>query len=39
VVPAGTYELVTRALRIFGDADNEDDYDVATSVPFTIRYV
>lgn len=38
VVPAGSYQLVTRALRIFGDADNEDDYDVATSVPFTIRY-
>ena len=38
VVPAGSYELVTRALRIFGDADNEDDYDVATTVPFGIRY-
>ena len=38
VVPAGSYELVTRALRIFGDAENEDDYDVATSVPFTLRY-
>lgn len=39
LAPAGSYQLVTRALRIFGDADNEDDYDVATSVPFSIRYV
>lgn len=38
-VPAGSYQLVTRALRIFGDADEEDDYDVATSVPFSIRYI
>jgi subtilisin family serine protease len=38
VVPAGSYELVTRALRIFGDAEDEGDYDVATSVPFTLRY-
>jgi len=36
--PAGTYELVVRALHIFGDREVASDYDVATSVPFTIRY-
>jgi subtilisin family serine protease len=39
LVPAGSYQLVTRALHIFGNPEEEDDYDVATSVPFTIRYV
>lgn len=38
IVPAGSYQLVTRALRIFGNPDEENDHDVATSVPFTIRY-
>ena len=38
LVPAGSYQLVTRALHIYGDADNAADYDVATSVPFNIRY-
>lgn len=38
LVPAGSYQLVTRALHIFGDPDNGSDYDVATSVPFSIRY-
>jgi subtilisin family serine protease len=39
LVPAGSYQLVTRALHIFGNPDEEDDYDVSTSVPFSIRYV
>lgn len=38
VAPSGSYKLVTRALHIFGDLDNDSDYDVATSVPFSIRY-
>ena len=38
IAPAGSYQLVTRALHIYGDADNSDDYDVATSVPFNLRY-
>lgn len=38
LVPAGSYQLVTRALHIYGDADDAGDYDVATSVPFNIRY-
>lgn len=37
-VPAGSYQLVTRALRIYGDADDESEYDVATTVPFNLRY-
>lgn len=38
-VPAGTYSILVRALRIFGDATNPDDYDSAETEPFTIRYV
>lgn len=38
VAPAGTYRLVVRALHIFGDAGDAGEYDVASSVPFTIRY-
>jgi hypothetical protein len=38
-VPAGTYSILVRALRIFGDATNPDDYDSASTEPFTIRYV
>jgi hypothetical protein len=38
LAPAGSYQFVTRALHIYGDADDEADYDVATSVPFNIRY-
>lgn len=38
-VPAGTYSILVRALRIFGDATNPDDYDSAETQPFTIRYV
>jgi hypothetical protein len=38
-VPAGTYSILVRALRIFGDATNPADYDSAETEPFTIRYV
>jgi hypothetical protein len=38
-VPAGTYSILVRALRIFGDATNPADYDSAETQPFTIKYV
>ncbi|KAH0289101.1 subtilisin-like protein [Aureobasidium namibiae CBS 147.97] len=38
-VAPGTYSILVRALRIFGDATNPDDYDSAQTDPFTIRYV
>lgn len=38
LAPAGSYRLVTRALHIYGDESDASDYDVATSVPFSIRY-
>lgn len=38
-VPAGTYSILVRALRIFGDATNPADYDSAETESFTIRYV
>lgn len=36
--PAGTYTLLVRALRIFGDANTPDDYEEAQTVPFSISY-
>jgi hypothetical protein len=38
-VPAGSYSILVRALRIFGDATNPADYDSAETESFTIRYV
>lgn len=38
VLPAGAYKLVASALRIFGDAAVESDWDVIESVPFVVRY-
>ncbi|KJZ79602.1 hypothetical protein HIM_01071 [Hirsutella minnesotensis 3608] len=36
--PAGTYKLVTMALRFWGNATNKDDYDVGETSLFTIDY-
>ncbi|KAL2753080.1 hypothetical protein ACRALDRAFT_1052831 [Sodiomyces alcalophilus JCM 7366] len=36
--PAGRYKWNVKALRIFGDPTNPDDYEVAETEPFTIRY-
>lgn len=38
-VPEGSYSVLVRALRIFGNPDDEADYDSAETVPFTIRYI
>lgn len=38
IAPAGTYKLVMRALRIFGDPEVADDYDVKETVEFNLRY-
>lgn len=37
--PEGTYKLVLRALKIFGDRNNADDYEVAETVDFGIKYM
>jgi flagellar hook assembly protein FlgD len=37
--PPGTYTLLVRALRVFGDADTPSDYQVSQTVPFIISYV
>ncbi|RCI13997.1 hypothetical protein L249_7991 [Ophiocordyceps polyrhachis-furcata BCC 54312] len=37
-VPEGRYMLVVRALRIFGDPDKEDDWDVSKSPELSISY-
>uniref|UniRef100_A0A8H7K114 Peptidase S8/S53 domain-containing protein n=1 Tax=Bionectria ochroleuca TaxID=29856 RepID=A0A8H7K114_BIOOC len=36
--PEGKYKIVTRALRINGDADKEGDWDVAETQVFGIKY-
>ncbi|UNI16507.1 hypothetical protein JDV02_002936 [Purpureocillium takamizusanense] len=36
--PEGTYRFVTRALRLTGDPDDEDDFDVSTSQSISITY-
>ncbi|KAK1450717.1 subtilisin Carlsberg [Colletotrichum cuscutae] len=39
VVPEGSYAFIARALRIFGDASKEEDWDVVETVPFILRYL
>ncbi|KAG8419116.1 hypothetical protein J3459_022471 [Metarhizium acridum] len=36
--PEGSYKLVVRALRIFGNPDNKEDWDVRESPRFSITY-
>ncbi|OAQ57618.1 peptidase [Pochonia chlamydosporia 170] len=36
--PAGKYKFVTRALRIYGDAKKKEDWDVASTQSFDIKY-
>ncbi|OTA98333.1 hypothetical protein M426DRAFT_17530 [Hypoxylon sp. CI-4A] len=38
IVPEGTYKFITSAVRVFGDASNEDDWDVVETVPFLLKY-
>lgn len=38
IVPEGTYAFVVRALKIFGDPEASDDYEVHRTVPFTLKY-
>ena len=37
-LPAGNYQLLYRALKIFGDANNNSDYEEWISPPFNIEY-
>ncbi|KAM3426042.1 hypothetical protein NHJ13734_009704 [Beauveria thailandica] len=36
-VPVGTYKLAVRALRLFGDADVESDWDFSETVTFQVE--
>ncbi|KAG6036043.1 hypothetical protein E4U41_005821 [Claviceps citrina] len=36
--PPGSYGFVVRALRIFGDEKNKEDWDVSTTSALTIKY-
>ncbi|KZL73099.1 subtilisin-like serine protease PR1C [Colletotrichum tofieldiae] len=38
VVPEGTYKFIARALRIFGDATKDEDWDVVETVEFNLKY-
>ncbi|TLD19593.1 hypothetical protein PspLS_09337 [Pyricularia sp. CBS 133598] len=37
--PSGQYKIVFRALRVFGNKDKPEEYDVVETVPFKIRYI
>ncbi|KAI6634342.1 hypothetical protein MCOR08_004656 [Pyricularia oryzae] len=37
--PSGQYKIVFRALRVFGNSEKQDEYDVVETVPFKIRYI
>lgn len=37
--PAGAYKLAVRALKIFGDRNSADDYELAETVEFGIHYI
>ncbi|GES66427.1 subtilisin-like protein [Aspergillus terreus] len=37
-VPPGTYSLLVRALKTFGNEENEKDYDVVETPQFKLRY-
>ncbi|OAR00661.1 hypothetical protein LLEC1_04829 [Akanthomyces lecanii] len=36
-LPVGTYKLVVRALRLFGDSNAESDWDTSETVTFTVQ--
>lgn len=38
-IPKGKYKLAVRALRIFGDAEDEADYDVEETETFEVVYI
>ncbi|KAH6662632.1 peptidase S8/S53 domain-containing protein [Plectosphaerella plurivora] len=38
VLPEGTYALLVRVLRIFGDPEKPEDYQEHQMAPFTIKY-
>jgi hypothetical protein len=38
-VPAGNYTMIGRALKIFGDREKVEDYDVLRTIDFAISYV
>lgn len=37
--PAGVYKLAVRALKIFGDRNSADDYELVETVEFGIQYI
>lgn len=38
IVPNGAYRFVLSALRVYGDEENEDDWDIIELPPFNIKY-
>lgn len=38
VLDEGTYRVRIKAIRVFGDEKKDEDWDVATSVEFNVRY-
>ncbi|KAI0847159.1 subtilisin-like protein [Daldinia vernicosa] len=38
IIPEGTYKFITSAVRVYGDASKEDDWDIVETVPFLLKY-
>lgn len=38
VVPEGSYAFIVSAVRVFGDAAKDEDWDIVETVPFNIEY-
>ncbi|KAI1081074.1 peptidase [Whalleya microplaca] len=38
IVPEGSYKIVVSAVKSFGDAEKEEEWDVAETVPFVLKY-
>ncbi|KAI1341412.1 peptidase [Xylariaceae sp. FL0016] len=38
VVPEGTYKFLVSAVKVFGDAEKADDWDIVETLPFVLKY-
>lgn len=37
--PAGTYKMAVRALKIFGDSNEAEEYELAETAEFSVQYM
>lgn len=39
VVPEGRYQLIVSSLRVYGEEDNDEDWDIVELPPFILKYM